>query len=166
MKKIDQNHCKGYCFEEYIIERLDRRSCQYVWKLSQGDLIGESDIDVVFKNKGDIIPVSMQCKFRTIDGSTILWFDKGWQMEKYVEYAKQTRKHFFVVFGIGEYDPNCGKCLVERVFIVPLHNVPASPLDCIFIRDIEQFEVVDCKHKFKFLPRRKMFRTRSYKFDE
>ncbi len=165
----DGNHTKGRYFEKYVYNLLDRRSCSAHWLNEKVELSDCSDIDAYFRHKGNQIPVCLQCKFRTLDNSYISWFDKENQMSKYLEYEfeKNTFEKsvyikdllFFIVFGLGKYDEISQHCTIQRLFIVPLHEIPEKPPDIILISEIEKYEVLDLKHKLKFLPNKRVFKT-------
>lgn len=118
-----------------------------------------SDIDFSIMSEGEVIDISLQCKYRASNPLFFWWDDKKSQILEYRSYAKKHNRRFFVVLGMGTHDPNTIECFPKHIYIVPLCDIPIDG-DDLPLSFLEPYEVLDLNSKLVFLPKKRVFLTR------
>ncbi len=149
----DANKEKGICFEQYVVQKFDRR--YFNTKEWRGDkftngIYAEStlfpDLQMEFSNKGVTEEFAVECKYRTDYFQNAIELRQD-QLDNYRRFMEQRKMPVFIVIGIGGQADN-----PAEFFIVPLKDATSG----LFTRDkLQSFQKRDISNNFYYDTHRK-----------
>lgn len=115
----------GRLFEEFIKNLFNEKSFTLTkWREARkyhnnsipGDH-GYPDLEIMF-GKSTKYKFAIECKWRSSFGTGEITWAKDYEIERYKEFARNTRMPVFVAIGIGGTSDN-----PEKLFVTPLYDI-------------------------------------------